>query len=239
MALVPCRECKRDISTEAVACPHCGAVRPTAKPDKSLEKGCGYGCLGIVVIAIIGSLATSSSPSPSATLGGGANPTIPSAPAVPPRPDSVIAAERWTVNRSESEMDGSELVTISVPAERPISTWLSSKLPLIIIRCKERKLEVLALTGSAAHVELYHSDEARVRVRLDEGTPTTQWWNESTDDEAIFAPNPQRLARAMGKAKQLRLEFTPFNASPQVMEFDLGGLRSHLPAVFRTCKVSP
>ena len=29
MALKPCRECGREVSTEAVACPQCGAPRPT------------------------------------------------------------------------------------------------------------------------------------------------------------------------------------------------------------------
>lgn len=30
MALQPCRECARELSTEATACPHCGAPRPRA-----------------------------------------------------------------------------------------------------------------------------------------------------------------------------------------------------------------
>lgn len=29
MALLPCRECQRETSTEASVCPHCGAPRPT------------------------------------------------------------------------------------------------------------------------------------------------------------------------------------------------------------------
>ena len=29
MALKPCRECKKKVSTEAAACPSCGAPRPT------------------------------------------------------------------------------------------------------------------------------------------------------------------------------------------------------------------
>lgn len=32
MALTPCRECNKSISTEAVSCPHCGAPRQTAAP---------------------------------------------------------------------------------------------------------------------------------------------------------------------------------------------------------------
>lgn len=32
MALTPCRECNKSISTEAVSCPHCGAPRQPAAP---------------------------------------------------------------------------------------------------------------------------------------------------------------------------------------------------------------
>lgn len=37
MALKPCRECKKKVSTEAVTCPNCGAPHPTAKAIKKIE----------------------------------------------------------------------------------------------------------------------------------------------------------------------------------------------------------
>lgn len=36
MALTPCRECKKDVSTEAAACPHCGVKRPVKGSDSKL-----------------------------------------------------------------------------------------------------------------------------------------------------------------------------------------------------------
>jgi hypothetical protein len=42
MALKPCPECKREISTEAEACPHCGAKRK--------KSSLGSGCLLILVV---------------------------------------------------------------------------------------------------------------------------------------------------------------------------------------------
>ena len=35
MALKPCRECKKKVSTEAEACPNCGAPHPTYKTEKN------------------------------------------------------------------------------------------------------------------------------------------------------------------------------------------------------------
>jgi len=37
MALKSCRECKKKVSTEATACPNCGAPHPTTKATKITE----------------------------------------------------------------------------------------------------------------------------------------------------------------------------------------------------------
>ena len=49
MALGACRECKREVSSEAKACPHCGAANPVASSSPS---GCTLGCLALFIIAI-------------------------------------------------------------------------------------------------------------------------------------------------------------------------------------------
>ena len=51
MVLKPCRECNKEISTEAKACPHCGHQDPHGK-IVSVQKGC-LGCLGLIVIFIV------------------------------------------------------------------------------------------------------------------------------------------------------------------------------------------
>lgn len=47
MALVTCPECKRDISTAATACPHCGARRSPI----------GRALIALIVIAVLAVLA--------------------------------------------------------------------------------------------------------------------------------------------------------------------------------------
>ena len=66
MALRPCTECKREISSEAKSCPHCGKQNPTTK-NYSIGQGCA-GCLVVVIVLwVIGSLAGGPASSPSAT----------------------------------------------------------------------------------------------------------------------------------------------------------------------------
>lgn len=50
MALRPCRECKKPVSTDAKTCPNCGTPSPTAsrKPISA-----GMGCLVIVIVVVI------------------------------------------------------------------------------------------------------------------------------------------------------------------------------------------
>lgn len=69
MALEKCRECGKEISTEAAACPQCGAKEPTGK-----SMGClGRIVFGTVLFVALGALAsqctdgTGSSPAPSKT----------------------------------------------------------------------------------------------------------------------------------------------------------------------------
>ena len=56
MALIKCRECGNPVSTEAAACPHCGAPqRPVAQQERPPQKqGVGFcGCLTVAMIAVV------------------------------------------------------------------------------------------------------------------------------------------------------------------------------------------
>jgi hypothetical protein len=56
MALQPCKECGKEVSTQAPTCPHCGKADPTGANSAKVQKGC-LGCVGIIVVLmIIGSL---------------------------------------------------------------------------------------------------------------------------------------------------------------------------------------
>lgn len=66
MALKPCIECKREVSTEAKSCPHCGKSNPTTT---GLSSGAKL-FLAIVGLAMVASFASSgSSPSSNVSMG--------------------------------------------------------------------------------------------------------------------------------------------------------------------------
>lgn len=75
MSLKPCRECKKDVSSEAKTCPHCGVSKPTKGP---YDISAGMGCLLVfgllMLIGFIGSLGdTPSTPAPTESTGVGSD----------------------------------------------------------------------------------------------------------------------------------------------------------------------
>src|SRR5437879_4410082 len=86
MALGQCRECGREVSSEASHCPHCGVPRPLEeKKTGPIAKGF-LGCLGLIIlILVIGSLlpdSKNSSPPPASPI------------APPPEPGSDFKAKQ-------------------------------------------------------------------------------------------------------------------------------------------------
>ena len=72
MALRACRECKKEVSTEAKTCPHCGAKDPTMSP---LVKLALYGGSAVLLVGMCTALSDASKPSQersSASVNGGA-----------------------------------------------------------------------------------------------------------------------------------------------------------------------
>lgn len=136
----------------------------------------------------------------------------------------------------DSQMDDSPSMAFALKAENSIAVWLGTRRPALIVRCQEQSTEAYIQTGSAAATVYGELDAARVRVRWDDDAAREQVWHESTDHEALFVPNGVAFTRRLAASHQLRVEFTPFNASPVVMNFDTVGFEDHARAIAQTCK---
>jgi hypothetical protein len=88
MALMPCRECGKTVSTEAISCPQCGAIDPTGQSPRSARippppPKKRIGCLGItffliggvVLLGIMGNQAAPPDASPQNNSSGSTAPT--------------------------------------------------------------------------------------------------------------------------------------------------------------------
>ena len=56
MALIPCRECGKETSTDASSCPHCGAVVRKTPKAQGPGMGCAVALEVILLLAVVFSL---------------------------------------------------------------------------------------------------------------------------------------------------------------------------------------
>ena len=136
---------------------------------------------------------------------------------------------KWRRVEDKSAFDDSRTVTFLLDGEGSIQGPVRSQVPTLIVRCKERKTSVYVSTGMSASVE-YGTDSHRVRLRLDDGRPFIEGWSEATSNDALFAPEAIEFLKQLAEAKRLAFEFTPFNAPPQVVQFEIAGLGGQLAA---------
>jgi RNA polymerase subunit RPABC4/transcription elongation factor Spt4 len=109
MALKPCKECRREISSEAKACPHCGKKDPTGARTSPFAMG----CLVIIILGVIGSLVSSNG-----TTGSSSSSTVP---AQSPK-EQTLSQVKLDYSWSKGGFDNVMLAsfTITNPTSRPI-----------------------------------------------------------------------------------------------------------------------
>jgi Type VI secretion system VasI, EvfG, VC_A0118 len=243
-----CPQCGLDNQPGSHYCVKCGGLFNAAPRDPNTKSNAWKWALGIfagiflvsIILSVISQGINNPQPSgvrlssaPSATP----DSAPPASPAVTPasevKSDAFRRAGKWQVSSGSSAMDDSPGQTLTLQAENQIQGWLKTETPTLLIRCRERKIDLIIHVGMSANVE--YGGGHTVRVRLDDRPPEKQNWSESTNNEALFAPRPLDLARRIAAAERMRFEFVPFNASPAIVEFDVHGLKEKLAELEATC----
>jgi hypothetical protein len=160
-----------------------------------------------------------------------AAPTAPT----PANPASVEENGKWRVSEDVSPRDGSRTVILILQAEQEVPASAGpNTYPRLEISCKSHHVEVSIHTSSLpAGPE--GNGKYNVRLRLDDGQPFTQFWDQSTGQDSLSAPHPWDLARMLAAAKRLGFEFMPLGYPPVATWFDLNGLDGEFGKVTNAC----
>jgi len=142
----------------------------------------------------------------------------------------------WSSRSEIDPMTDKTSVWISTRALFPYVDWLGrSHTPVLYVRCKNDKTEVIIDNDGPADPELGRYNQATVSLRFDEAKAKRYRANESTDSESLFLPSSISLAKRMLKSDSLLYEFTPFQTGPATLAFDLRGLDQHIEPLRETC----
>ncbi len=147
-----------------------------------------------------------------------------------------LATGKWQSSIKASSFDDSQTVALLLDADSDISGPSGDTRPSLLVRCKEHQKDAYVITGMAPDVESGNLDGATVRVRFDKEAAATMNTDQSTSHDTLFFHDPDAIIAAMLKHERMVFGFTPFNASPTEMTFDLRGLSEAIGPLNKACK---
>lgn len=139
-------------------------------------------------------------------------------------PISVAQPGKWRLVKSKSQFDDGPTIVLSLLAENTIRGWLATSTPILFLRCQEKRTEAYIATGMPASVESGGMDFHTVRLRYGDEPAFITAMSQSTDNKSLFFSDPTNSITRMWNAHTLLVGFTPFNANPVTIRFDVSGL---------------
>ena len=192
--------------------------------------------IGAVVLAtMLGVLMARDVPAKdlSAISGSPVSPT--SAPRAEGAAGAAVAVVKWSgANRAVWVGNRKNGVAYEVAAENTVNIWMRTVRPVLVVRCIGGATEVFVITESATQMEAQTEDHT-VGFTLDNGAETKELWPDSTEHDALFAPDGAAFARRLMAARTMQFRFTPHNAPPAVARFAVGGLDQLLAGARKEC----
>jgi hypothetical protein len=150
------------------------------------------------------------------------------------RPESTSAPKWSRTHQSQWATDGSRTIGFEVEALRDVAVYRDRVRPVLAVRCISQQTEVFVVLRSSPSIE-NGGDTHTVRIGLDEEPDVEQQWLDSSNMQALFAPDAKAFAARMATARHLRFAFKPYNAPPAAVEFDVHGFEGPLAAMAKTC----
>jgi hypothetical protein len=134
---------------------------------------------------------------------------------------------RWIANHKRS-------VAYTLDANQQVRVWTTHVRPSLVMRCLNKKTEVFVYTESPSKMESTDGLHS-VRLTFDDAAESDERWPDSAEHDALFAPDGTALARRISTAHHLRFGFSPHNADPVQVDFDLGDAGPAVAQVAKTC----
>jgi hypothetical protein len=143
--------------------------------------------------------------------------------------------QKWTGRRQAWwASDGSKTIAFELNASNDVAVWMARARPQLVARCVSRVTEVYVSLESPASLE-QEAGSHTVRIQIDDEPAVVQQWTDSESGKELFAPDAVELTRRLADAQRMTFGFTPFNASPAVVEFTVQGFNELAPLVASAC----
>ena len=109
-------------------------------------------------------------------------------------------------------------VAFELPSLNKVAIWQGISQPMLVVRCDAGHMQTFVYTASAIQMEAQDENHS-VRISFDGEPEVTERWADSSEHDALFAPDAAAFARRLAAAHTLRFGYTPHNAPRAVAEF--------------------
>lgn len=139
---------------------------------------------------------------------------------------------KWQILPTPSTDEGA--MALSLKAEKLVTGWMKTSVPVLTIECSKGKPAVYIETGMGLEVTMV--DQQIVHLQLDDNKPITQRWREVTNATiSASTRDSTALIRQLTQSQKFLFKFTPFNSAPAQAEFAVNGLSTYSPQLGRAC----
>lgn len=135
---------------------------------------------------------------------------------------------RWQSVVNKNAADGSKTVHLMVTAENRMQSQKDRA--ALILSCEGDSKDAYVIWRQ--YLGTYDLD---VTWRVGSGEEVTELWALSTDNEAIFAPNPEELVKSMMADELFLIKTAPFGSGPVTLVFNTQGLEAEIAAQQENC----
>jgi hypothetical protein len=215
MALIECKECHKQVSDSAKACPHCGAKVPHGSAVRLLIIG-----IGIIILAsiVIGSVERNTIPTAPRTESLNADKSVP---VVDPTP-------HWVYESQTDDMLKKPIKFASVKSINELRfgfPYQGSQRATLTLRTHPRFGRNVMFSVERGQL-LCGVENCAVSVKFDEGKPQRFTASEPSDHSTttLFIENYDRFLASARKAKKVYIAAEFYQEGNNVLEFDSAGL---------------
>lgn len=143
----------------------------------------------------------------------------------------------WSLSERKDPMDDKLTSILRREADEEMHTRFRTVRPVLIFRCSNNKLEGYINVDTSLDYD-YSSDQTLIRLRFDEGPPSTEYWNISQSRESVFAPNAKKLIDQLAKSERMRIEVKILGEGKSVASFTSGDLKEKTESFLAKCNIN-
>ncbi len=139
----------------------------------------------------------------------------------------------WRViEAGRSPMTGDSIFAVAL---RGTTTRSRRGPPSLIVRCRDRALEIFIGVGAILGSGDLANRETSVRLRFDAEPAESESWGQGADRRGAFSPDASSLLLRLLGVDTLRIEYEPISTVPEVATFRVPGLTPFLPRIAHAC----